>query len=884
VADLAEIDATSFRAEVTAGRVAWSSGDRRNARELLMGGLSRWRGSALADAGESTWAISARTGWEELRRTAEEDLAEVRLQLGEHRSLLTILENAVIAEPFRERRWAQLMLAMYRSALQADALRAYQRLRALLDEELGLEPSVELAHLEQSILRQDAALDWIPGSQANGSSARREEHGRGPEMVRQRGHPSRRTRLVGRERELTRLLSVMRERQVITLTGIGGIGKSRLAMEASLRAETAYSEGSRWIELSSLTDSSDVPGAIAGALGVLVTSTEATVETIAEWLAGRRELLVLDNCEHVLAAVAGLVDVITARCPGVTVLATSRIPLGLPGEVAWIVKPLSPESAFALFEERTFEIDADLTLGEHDRDNVRRICERVDGHPLAIEIAAAQVRSRSIEDILDVLPRELGEADQEAVPTRHRSLDDCITWSLRLLDDDSRRLFLDLSVFPSGFDLTAASTVCDNKTGLRRIPFELAVLVSHSMILIDRSVTTTRYRLLEVMQEFGRTSAETIARREDLRGRHLSYYRYQSVEAGRVTLGSGFHGNGSSVRAEWDNFRAALDCAIETGDLDAAIDFVVPLGQWAIRSLQSEHRLWLERCLVLASSQSQVRPALLVLAARWRGLSADHEGARGFALEAVESAPYGSTASAMSWVTLAFANGMTGRLREAAQAIKDAESALGACDDGFTFVEGHAVLHPLIVMASPDRRAAHRDVVHAAALDLDNVIANAIVHRMDVVDRIRGGMTDQAVWLLPAAIESASRAQVASIQMDLEAMALLLMAPDDPSADQRFLTILGTLKEYDYGETVWSVLELLGTVWARRGMTDAAATVLGHLRANNRRYPNPVGQALRTEYLDPLLSAEGSVANLEAGALMTVSELTNYAIDRLGSG
>ena len=234
------------------------------------------------------------------------------------------------------------------------------------------------------------------------------QHGRGPEMVRQRGHPSRRTRLVGRERELTRLLSVMRERQVITLTGIGGIGKSRLAMEASLRAETAYSEGSRWIELSSLTDSSDVPGAIAGALGVLVTSTEATVETIAEWLAGRRELLVLDNCEHVLAAVAGLVDVITARCPGVTVLATSRIPLGLPGEVAWVVKPLSPESAFALFEERTFEIDADLTLGEHDRDNVRRICERVDGHPLAIEIAAAQVRSRSIEDILDVLPREFG--------------------------------------------------------------------------------------------------------------------------------------------------------------------------------------------------------------------------------------------------------------------------------------------------------------------------------------------------------------------------------------------------------------------------------------------------------------------------------------------
>jgi hypothetical protein len=260
-------------------------------------------------------------------------------------------------------------------------------------------------------------------------------------------------------------------------------------------------------------------------------------------------------------------------------------------------------------------------------------------------------------------------------------------------------------------------------------------------------------------------------------------------------------------------------------------------------------------------------------------------GARRLAHAAIAGAGAGPdlAATAMSWVTVAYSSGMLGMFADASRAVGEAEAALDACGDGFTFVEGHAVLHPLIAIGSPGRVADHRDMVHRAALELDNVIANAIANRMDVVEHIRAGMIDKAAWLLPAAIESASRAQVKSIEMDLECMALGLVSPDDAGAGARYLTILSTLKSVDYGETIWGVLELLGTFWARRGLTGCAATVLGHLRAHDRRFPNPVLQQLRVRYLDPLASLAEVADRLESGAAMTRSELLNFALDRLES-
>ena len=242
---------------------------------------------------------------------------------------------------------------------------------------------------------------------------------------------------------------------MVTLTGVGGIGKSRLALEASIGVEDSYSEGVCWIDLAPLGESGGVAASVAAGLGVQASAAEDLIDRITSWLADREELLILDNCEHVLSEAAGLVDVLTVRCPGITVLATSRSPLGLPGEIVWPMRALSPTDSSALFEERLFELDANLTLGAQDRETVARICDRVDGHPLAIEMAAAQVRSRSFEDILAVLPRTWEGGGVDDVPERHRSLDGNIEWSVRLLDDGSRELFENLSVFPSGFDPSA---------------------------------------------------------------------------------------------------------------------------------------------------------------------------------------------------------------------------------------------------------------------------------------------------------------------------------------------------------------------------------------------------------------------------------------------
>ena len=337
------------------------------------------------------------------------------------------------------------------------------------------------------------------------------------------------------------------------------------------------------------------------------------------------------------------------------------------------------------------------------------------------------------------------------------------------------------------------------------------------MLQVDRSVTSTRFRMLEALRDFGRRSPGAVARHRALARRHGEHYRHLCVEQSRRALGKGSQAGGGPLFVEWDNFRTAMDWALEAADLTMAIDFAVPIGQWALRALQSEHRLWVERCLVLAADETEDRASLLTLAARWSGLSGSHGESRRLALEAVRCGAPDSPSTAASEVTVAFSSGMLGLFAETVRAIQRAEAALEMCGDGFTYVEGRAVLHPLIVIGSPGRRDEHRDLVHRAARDLDNGIADAIVGRMDVVDHVRSGELDKATWLLPAAIECARQAQARSIEMDLRSMALGILSPDDPTVAERYLEVLTALKTYDYGETIWSVMELLGAVLGPAG-------------------------------------------------------------------
>ncbi|MGO8871749.1 MAG: AfsR/SARP family transcriptional regulator [Acidimicrobiales bacterium] len=889
VADDWELDAATFRSEAASGTRELAKGHAESATTQLNRALERWRGPPLMDAGEMAWAQGPRAGLEELRLTSEESLVEARLALGEHQALITTIESAVLEEPLRERRWGQLMLALYRSGRQAEALRAYQRLRKILGDELGIEPSVELDSLENAIVLQKPELDWHRDRSTIGSGIaidpsaptqapatqgrRRTPH---PHL------PARRTQMVGRRPELVRLVAELQRRRVISLTGPGGIGKSRMALEAAWALTDSFREGCQWVELAALSDSTDVVGAVAAALGVLAPDVGSVDDAVIEWLRDRRQLIVLDNCEHVLEAVTGLVDKVASQCTDVTVLTTSRSPLGVAGEVVWPLRPLVLEEAVGLFEERVFEVDAGITITEADRVTSRRICERTDGLPLAIEIAAARSRTLSFADILDLLPRTFDDPVPTAVPERHHSLEASIDWSLQLLGEDQRHLFARLSVFPASFDVAAAVAVGGAGTGGGRPgDVDLLLLVNHSMLLVDHAKAHSRFRLLEAMRDVGRRILDGTGAAAAITDRHCDHYCRRSAEIERVALGPGGGEGLVQFALEWDNLRAALDRALERGDLDQARILVGSTGHWAVRNLRSEHRIWTHRTLSLASDVSRTEPVLLALAARWAGIAGDHRRALALATDALDAATTPEPALAFAWVMVAFSSGMLGHRQEATQAILEAESALASCGDPFVFLEGHAVLHPLVGVGFPERYAEHRSMVVTAAAELDNPLINAIVARMEVVELIRGGELSAAVERLPQALQTARLAGVTGIELDLESMALASVSPEDPDAPSHFLGHLSKLKDHDYGDSVWGALELLGIFWARQGQLECGGTVLGHLVANDRRYPNPVVEQLRARFLDPLRESPGAAAGLAAGATMTRNDVLNYALDEL---
>ncbi len=297
-------------------------------------GLSLWRGQPCPDLTEHSWATAAVARLEELRRQAEDDLAEVRLALGEHNRLVGDLEAAVASEPVRERRWAQLMLALYRAGRQADALRAYARLRTALAEELGIGPSAELVALERSVLEQSSDLDYRPFLgllPASPSTAQGALRGTVPVPA---------DAFVGRAGELAEVADLVAKRRLVMLAGPAGCGKTRLAIEVATMLFNSFAGGAHFAALAPVGDPTLVPGAVADALGVRPESARPLTQVISEFVGHLETLVVVDNCEHVVEAAAVLVDELLQGAPGLRVLATSRDPLRIAGEAVWRVAPL----------------------------------------------------------------------------------------------------------------------------------------------------------------------------------------------------------------------------------------------------------------------------------------------------------------------------------------------------------------------------------------------------------------------------------------------------------------------------------------------------------------------------------------------------------------
>ena len=378
------------------------------------------------------------------------------------RELIDELEGLVGEYPYRERLWRQLMLALYRAERQADALAAYRRARAVLDEELGLEPGEELQRLEQAILRHEVPPARPP-----------EERHNLPAAV---------SSFVGRERELADVDRLLRTCRLLTLSGVGGVGKTRLALEAASRAIGESPDGVFLVDLSALTERASVDRQVSNVLDIREQPGASLAEQLLARLRDADMLIVLDNCEHLREACAELCGRLLGSCPRLRVLATSREALGVPGEVDYPVPPLPVPSSEAdpdelraseavrLFMARASDVQPRLSAAPEAFATAARICRDLDGLPLAIELAAARAKAFSFEEIASRLDDRFQflVSWRRLSPDRHRTLRAAMDWSYELLSDEERTLLGRLSVFAGGFTLTAAAAVCLVRPGRRR--------------------------------------------------------------------------------------------------------------------------------------------------------------------------------------------------------------------------------------------------------------------------------------------------------------------------------------------------------------------------------------------------------------------------------
>ena len=375
-----------------------------DAAERYRRALALWRGEPFTGI-DTPWFGDVRTSLVADRYAVTLDRNDAALRAGQHADVLVELTDALRAHPLDERLAGQLMLARYRSGRQADALLTYRAMRERLADELGVDPGAELSRVHQQILTGEAAAADIPPADALPrplSTAPPEASGtRASPVV---GLPRRGSRFVGRSDLVELVAATIGGRRLVTLSGVGGVGKSRLAVEAALATGDRYRDG-RWMcELASLADDGPVAHAVATTLGLSQRQGSTIERTVIEYLRDRELLLVVDNCEHVLARAAGLLDAVLRHCPGVALLATSREPLGVEGEQILPVDPLPAADAAALFADQARAVRPGFDADGEAPGAVAEICRRLDGLPLGIELAAARMRIMNAAEVATRLP------------------------------------------------------------------------------------------------------------------------------------------------------------------------------------------------------------------------------------------------------------------------------------------------------------------------------------------------------------------------------------------------------------------------------------------------------------------------------------------------
>jgi len=623
-----DLDLVRFQGLVDDARQLMEEGAPDVASTKFREALGLWRGPALADFASNSFALSEISRLTEMRLCAIEDRIEADLTLGRHSELAGELEALVAKHPLRERLRGQMMLALYRSGRQAEASAAYQQTREFLVEQLGMEPGVDLQQLLKRILNQDPVLDVKARAIRRASKLPRFANA-----------------FVGRRREIDQLAHRLEASSMVTLTGPGGMGKTRLAVQLGTKLAGRYRDGVVFVDLAPLIDESLIIRTIGRALGLRDDGVRNPMDVIVAYLNDRSLLLILDNCEHLLPTAAATAAAMLSHCQGLTILATSREALGVQGETIWEVLSLptrsngvgtgGPDSddgdAVELFRVRA-ETAASRSFIWDDGAIVdaTRICHRLDGSPLAIELAAARLRVMRLSDLLSGLDKRfalLTTGPRTATP-RHRSLEATVDWSYQLLSSSEQLLFQRLAVFSGGFTPDAAEEVCADEHLLRRdvVP-TIFGLVEKSLIRLDATIRGgARYTMLQTIRESSLNKLHASPGAVDVHMRHALHFS-SVASLTEATMRTRHQVEWlAQLEEEHDNFRTAIEWALHTEPL-LALEIATRLDEFWARRHIGEGTTWVTRAMDVAVPTGELQARATEVAGHLAFLAGNQEPA-----------------------------------------------------------------------------------------------------------------------------------------------------------------------------------------------------------------------------------------------------------------
>ena len=861
------------------GRNALAADDRGRAAQLLREGLALWRGPPLAEFAFESFAQAEIGRLEELRLALLEDRIDADLACGRHSELVGELEALVAEHPLRERMRRQLVLALYRGGRQADALEAYRAARAVLDEQLGLEPTPALRELEHAILTHDADLR-APAAPVTPA-------GRLPPAP---------TPTIGRDEDRRAVAALFQheEHRLVTLTGPGGVGKTRLAFDVARQLEPHYPDGVWLVSLAATAQTEHVPSAIAQALDVTPAPRESPAAAAERSLGTKRGILVLDNFEHLLGA-APLVSDLLAACPGLRVLATSREALRLQAEHRYVVSPLQvPEGgardavaashAGALFVERAHSRDRAFELTAANAAAVAGVCRRVDGLPLALELAAARMAVLGPEELDARLAQALdalGSGPRDA-PARQRTLRATLEWSHRLLSPPEAEAFAGFAAFAGGATVEAAEEV----TGAEVEALE--GLVEKSLLLRESG----RLVMLETVRAYAQELLERDPRGSEVRLRHCQYFVGLAETA---TPHIRTHAEAEWMQpldAEVDNFRAALDWALSHDQAALAVRLAGRLGKyWELRGASLEGSRWLRAAREAADDEVLIEDRARALRAEvvmledqgsWFDADGSRAAGRAIADEAVamsrRAGDQAGVADALLHLSPFEDSHPERRLALAEEALRFAHEA---GDEGL-IADARAVRALSFRIVDIDAEIAEIAEIYRKVGDAHGLVG--LYNNVGYVAIAQGSYERAAEYLEDARVVVEATREPLSMMLVLGNLGLMsLFNADLDSASARFVEELRLCRQTAFAWMGADGLGGLAAVAACRGDDERAARLLGAAESLAAYVLNDaIGARLEQEFFRPARERIGEArwgAAYADGARLGFDEAVSLALN-----